>query len=107
MNKARLDQLLVYLNEDPNDPFHWYAVGNEYRSADPEKALEYFSQLRAKFPEYLPTYYVLAELYSELEETELAEEVFKEGIALAEKLRELKALAELKNAYQNFLFELD
>ncbi|HAA15500.1 MAG TPA: enzyme of heme biosynthesis [Cytophagales bacterium] len=107
MNKARLEQLLVYLKEDPNDPFHWYAIGNEYRTENPKKALEYLGELRSRFPGYLPTYYVLAELYASLEENLVAEEVYKEGIALAEKLGELKPLAELKNAYQNFLFELD
>ena len=72
MNKARLEQLLAFLEEDPNDPFHWYAIGNEYRREEPEKALHYWRELQHRFPEYLPTYFALAELLVEEEENELA-----------------------------------
>ena len=107
MNKARLSQLLTFLEEDNKDPFNWYAVGNEYRTEEPLKAVEYFEELRTRFPAYVPTYYILAETLVVLEEMERAKEVYERGIAVAKEAGEQKALAELQNAYQNFLFELD
>lgn len=107
MKTDRLAQLLNFLEEDPKDPFHWYAVGTEYRGEAPEKALPYFEHLFSYFPTYIPTYYILAELLVELGENDRAKVVFEQGIAEAEKAKELKATAELKNAYQNFLFEVE
>lgn len=105
MNQKRLEQLLNYLNNEPEDPFVLYAIANEYLESSPEKARQYFETLLKKYPEYLPTYYLAAQLYADFAEEERAEETYKKGIALATKNNELKTLAELKNAYQNFLFE--
>lgn len=107
MNKARLEQLLAFLKEDPHDPFHWYAIANEYRSTQPEKALAYLEELKDRFPDYVPTYLTLAMLLEELQENDRALRVYQDGIDVAEAAKEVKALAELRNAYQNLLFDLD
>lgn len=105
MDNNRLELLLQFLKEEPNDPFNIYAVATEYKNAFPEKALKYYEELLEKHPEYLPTYYHVAEVYIELNLTEKIEATYKKGIALAQQLNEPLPLRELQNAYNEFLFE--
>ncbi len=105
MNSERLRQLLDFLKEEPNDPFNLYAIATEYNATDPKKALEYYEVLLDKHADYLATYYHVAKLYADLEESEKAEATFKKGIALAQSQNESLALRELQNAYNEFLFE--
>lgn len=103
MNHERLEQLLQFYKEDPNDPFNLYALANEYKSNFPEKALKYFEILLVEHPGYIATYYHLAHLYIELELDEKAKTVFEKGIILATKNNESLALRELKSAFDEFL----
>ena len=108
MRADRIQLLKSFIQEEPNDPFNKYALGMEYIS---DNLLEdgelFFSELLEKHPDYLPTYYQAAHLYWQLNETSKAESIFTTGIELAEKQQDLKAISELKSAYQNFLFEIE
>jgi len=106
MNDARIQMLEKYISEEPNDPFNYYALACEYLGYDESEALKHLQGVAAKFPDYLPTYYHLAQTLIEFEEEEEALAVFEKGIALAEKQENNKALRELKSAHQNLLFEM-
>lgn len=106
-NLGRLELLKQFINEEPENPFNWYALAMEYLSIDSEKSEMLFDKLLKSFDAYLPTYYTAAMFYSERGDLEKAKETFERGITLAQKTKEQKALMELKNAYQNFLFEND
>ncbi|MBN3519012.1 tetratricopeptide repeat protein [Algoriphagus lutimaris] len=106
-NLDRLEILKEYAKEEPENPFNWYALAIEYLSVDPNEAEKYFIKLLSSFEAYLPTYYTAASFFSEREELEKAKETFEKGITLAQEKQEIKTLQELKNAYQNFLFEND
>ncbi|MBL3655666.1 tetratricopeptide repeat protein [Fulvivirga sediminis] len=105
MNSPRINQLLKFLKEDPNDPFTLYALATEYRNSDTQKALEYYDILLSQHPDYLPTYYHAANLLIELNEQDRAESIFVKGIELAKSQNNSLLLRELQNAYNNFLFE--
>ena len=105
MNQDRLEQLLLFYKEEPNDPFNIYALANEYKTVDQEKALKYFQMLLQRHTEYIATYYHLAHLYIDLDQEELAKETFEEGIKIAIKNNESFALRELKSAYDEFLMD--
>lgn len=107
MHAERISQLKKFLEEDPNDPFLLYALATEYVKDDPPTALTYFEQLLVDHPDYVPTYYHAAALYSELNLQEKAEETFKTGILKAEQAGDTHALRELKTAYTNWQFEQD
>ncbi|MBL6450020.1 tetratricopeptide repeat protein [Fulvivirga sp. 29W222] len=107
MNSSRLNQLLDFLKEDPNDPFTIYAIATEYRFEEIEKSRMYYEQLLMNHPDYLPTYYHVAQLYQQLELTELAKQTFEKGIELAKKQENSLSLRELQNAYNELLFEED
>ena len=105
MNSTRLQKLLEYLKEDPNDPFTLYAIATEFVQSSPGKAREYFDQLLLHHPDYLATYYHAAKLYSDLGNAEKAKEIFLKGIEIARVQENSLALRELQNAYNEFLFD--
>jgi tetratricopeptide (TPR) repeat protein len=105
MNHARLDQLLLYYNEDPNDPFNIYALALEYQKSDLHKACEYFERLLNNHEDYIPTYYHAAKVYQDLNEKAKAIAVYEKGIAHAKKQLNMKAARELQSAYDELIFE--
>jgi Tfp pilus assembly protein PilF len=105
MNKQRLALLNQYLEESPNDPFTMYAIAMEYLEDDTQKALGYFELLIEKHPDYIATYYHLANLYRDLGQTDKARITFETGIDKALKSQDALALRELKNAYDEFMMD--
>jgi hypothetical protein len=107
MSQERLQQLLQFLQEEPNDPFLQYAIAQAYQGFEPEKALHYYRHLLLNHPDYLPTYYHAALLMAELGIPNEADATFQKGIALSQAQGNLKTMREIQNAYQNFQFEQD
>ena len=105
MSTDRLDALLEFLQESPDDAFTLYAVATEYRRDHPQKALAYYETLLDEHPQYVPTYYHAAQLYVDLNQPERAEQTYERGIAEAQKQGDALALRELRSAYDEFLFE--
>lgn len=104
---SRLQLLIQFTKEEPENPFNWYALALEYLNSDPEESAAIFDKLLKDHPEYLPTYYTSAVFFTDQNQLNKAKEIFEKGIDLAGKLKEEKASKELKNTYQNFLFEND
>ncbi len=107
MTLSRVDQLLEFHKQDPDDPFPLYALALEYIDSDQPTAKLYFDKLLLRHKEYLPTYYKSAELYIEIGNTQKAKTLLEDGIKLAEKLSDHKTKEELKNALANLLFADD
>ncbi|GHE62848.1 MULTISPECIES: tetratricopeptide repeat protein [Roseivirga] len=107
MNSGRIELLQKYIEQEPNEPFNYYALANEYMASDAPKALNILLKVLSDFPDYLPTYYQAAQLLTQLEQEEKALEVYEDGIALAKIQGNHKILNELNSAYQNLLFEMD
>lgn len=105
MNTDRIAQLEKFMLESPDDPFLIYALALEVQHNQPSKAKKLFDDLLQRFPEYSPTYYQAAALLISMGQKAAAQMVFEKGIAILTNQTNLKALAELKNAYQNFLFD--
>jgi Tfp pilus assembly protein PilF len=102
----RINEIKNLLADDPDDSFLHYVLGLEYiKAGETELALERFEILLNKHPDYLPVYYQAAHLYVENNDKENAEIVFKNGIALANRLGNNKTYQELMNAYNNFLYD--
>lgn len=106
-NLDRLQILREFIKEEPENPFNYYALALELREIDPKEALELFDFLLLNHPEYLPVYFPSAHFFVAQNEIAKAKAVFETGIRLAVNQKEEKALKELKNAFQNFLFEHD
>lgn len=107
MTFNRLALLKQFLEEEPENPFNHYALATELLKSDAEEASKIYLYLLKNHADYLPTYYHAGALFSEFGENELAEKTYQDGITLAQKVGNEKALKELKGAYQLFLDELD
>lgn len=101
---TRLDILLKFYDDDPNDPFNIYALAIEYQKTDPAKARQYFETLLNEHEQYVPTYYHAAKLYQDLGEVERAISTYEKGIEVAKAQNETKAARELKSAYDELMF---
>lgn len=95
----RLDILKQMEAKQPDDAFVKYAIATEYISqGNDAEALPYFTLLVYRFPDYLPTYLHLGMLYERLEKLSEATEAYKQGIEVAKKAGDKKALGELNEA---------
>jgi Tfp pilus assembly protein PilF len=104
-NFDRIKFLKQYLEEEPNNPFNYYALALEYQNIDSKLADFYYHKLLSDHKGYLPTYFHAAQFYHSQEQLTLAKKIYEEGIALAKNVNDVHALKELKNSYQNFLIE--
>jgi tetratricopeptide (TPR) repeat protein len=104
---SRLEQLLDFLKEDPDDAFTLYAIATEYLKTDAQQALAYYKKLLGEHPGYVGTYYHAAKLYAELGSHAEAEQTFLKGLEVSEAAENRNANRELRAAYWQFLDELD
>ncbi len=103
----RIQHLEKYLEIDPENAFSNYALALELIGIDETRTIKLFNFLLEKHPNYTATYYHAAAFHSELGNIETAQQIYEKGIEILEDTHDDKALQELKNAYQNFIFEED
>lgn len=96
---SRLQKLLAFYEKDPTDAFVQYGIALEYSSLQQnEQALLWFEKLRTEHSDYLPTYYMLGELYQRLHAPDKARRVYEEGIQLSRQVNDMHTLSELSAA---------
>lgn len=98
MNQLRIRILEKYIEEDPSDPFNYYALSQEYQSENIGKATELFIGLLKDFPSYLPTYYSAGIFFAQNQQETKAKEILLAGIELAKFQNDAKTLRELQSA---------
>ena len=101
---TRLDQLLKFKDQRPDDPFVQYAVGLELKQAGRlEESEQQFRLVVAKFPKYVPTFLHYGQLLEELENFGEAKVIYEQGIACAQTSGDGHAEKELRGALMNLL----
>ncbi len=96
---SRLEQLLVMLQEEPNDSFLRYAVAIEYAVAgNHPEAVSRIEALITDQPDYLGAYYKLGQLYEEARCDAKALDIYRRGAEVAKKQNNTKTLGELNTA---------
>ena len=102
MNGNRLQKLLEFYNNEPNDPFLKYALATEYLAAnDLNSARTYFEDLVTNHQDYVGTYYHLGKLYEKLELKDQAIITYQKGMQVARAARDQHALSELQTVYNS------
>lgn len=102
MHHIRLQKLLDYLKNEPDDPFLKYALATEYLSQnDIEKTLFYFEDLLSKHPEYVGTYYHIGKLYERLDRKSEAILIYQKGMAVARRAGDNHAYSELQTVFNS------
>jgi len=101
MPESRLEKLLEFLKNEPNDEFLQYALATEYlRLNNTGRALEYYEKLVTDHPDYVGTYYHLGKLYEALNRKPDAIKIYEKGMETALRKRDNHAFAELKAVYR-------
>jgi tetratricopeptide (TPR) repeat protein len=107
MSINRLERLLEFLENEPNDPFLIYALATEYlRLNNSEKALLFYLELTNKHTDYVGTYYHLGKLFEQMQQQNDALKIYEQGIAVAKKIKDQHALNELLGVYNALQDEL-
>lgn len=102
MENNRIDSLLAFLKDDPEDSFVRFALAKEYEKLGTlKKALDTYLELKEIDPGYVGLYYHLGGLYEVLSEKKKALATYEEGIGIAKKLADFHSLSELHNAKTN------
>lgn len=102
MSGNRLQKLLEFFKNEPNDPFLKYALATEYLSAnDLSSALLYFEDLVINHEEYVGTYYHLGRLYEKLDRKPEAITTYQKGMQIARAARDNHAYSELQTVYNS------
>ena len=101
MEMNRLEKLLEFIKNEPNDEFLKYALATEYlRLNDAEKALSYYEDLVNNHPNYTGTYYHLGKLYEALDRKQDAINIYEKGMEITKQKRDNHAFAELQAVYR-------
>ena len=104
MPDSRLQKLLEFIKNEPDDPFLKYALATEYlRINERGKALEYYEDLIANHPNYIGTYYHLGKLYEALGRKEDAIKTYETGMKVTREQRDNHALSELQGVYNDLM----
>lgn len=101
MQESRLEKLLEFLKNEPNDAFLKYALATEYlRINQTDKALEYYEDLLNNYPDYVGTYYHLGKLYEALDRKQDAITTYETGMKVTKEQRNNHAFSELQAVYR-------
>jgi tetratricopeptide (TPR) repeat protein len=99
---SRIDVIKKIAESQPNDPFPRYGLAMEYKNAGhAEEAHATFTELEARWPEYVAAYLMHGNLLASMHRLAEARGVYEQGIAAARKKGDGHALGELESALSN------
>lgn len=97
----RIEQLEIFLLQNPNDAFLNHALALEYVKAERyEEAKAAFLKNAGNHPDYVPTYFHLGKLYEKIKSSPEALQCYKAGIKKAQKAGDHKTANELRMALE-------
>jgi tetratricopeptide (TPR) repeat protein len=101
MQISRLQKLLEFIENEPDDPFLKYALATEYlRLNETVNALAYYEDLINNHPNYTGTYYHLGKLYEALGRKTEAISTYETGMKITKEQRDNHAFSELQAVYR-------
>lgn len=102
---SRIEQIKIFLNDTPDDPFLIYALATEHTAAkNDDEALALYLKLVSKHPNYSATYYHLGKLYERIGEDDKAQETYAKGMEITKANDEKHAYGELRGAFEELTF---
>lgn len=102
----RIDQLKIFLKDQPNDAFLKHALALEYvKISDDEAAQLLFEENKKEQPEYVATYYHLGQLLIRNNQTEAAIQVWEEGMKWAKHQKDDHSYRELRSIHEEWTFD--
>ena len=102
MHHIRLQKLLDFLQNEPNDPFLKYALATEYLNAnDLDTAMRFYEDLLKNHSDYVGTYYHAGKLYEQLDRKGDAIVTYQKGMQVARTANDTHAFSELQGVYNS------
>lgn len=97
----RIDRLLEFLKDSPDDCFLKHALALEYiKTGDDAEAQQLFESNLYNDPTYIATYYHLGKLLEREKESEKAINIYQEGMSIAKKMNDMHSYGELNMALE-------
>jgi Tfp pilus assembly protein PilF len=101
----RVNKLLVFLKESPDDSFLKHALALEYiKAGDDMEARMMFDSNLEKDPGYVATYYHLGKLLERVGEQQKAIAIYEQGMAVAKKAGDMHTYSELQAAHEDLVY---
>lgn len=101
----RIEKLLEFLQQTPDDNFLRHALALEYiKEGDDEKAQTLFENILLHSPDYIGSYYHLGKLHERKNETARAIEWYGKGMEAAKAANDQHAYNELQAAYEDLVY---
>lgn len=105
---AKINELAKRVKQNPKDILSKFALGLELIKVDEvQKARMLFEYIVREHPEYIGVYYHLGALYESINENKKALQTYKEGIKMAQSLKDVHAANELMASLNNLTLELE
>jgi tetratricopeptide (TPR) repeat protein len=96
---SRIEKIIEMLNDSGNDSFLQHALALEYiKIGNDEEALNNFTLLLDRDPQYVGSYYHLGKLYEKLNQPEKAINTYERGMEEAKKVKDQHSYNELQGA---------
>lgn len=102
MTRSRLQQLLQFYQNNPQDSFVLFAIAKEYEKlSDYDQAQTFYQKITTADPNYVGVYYHLGKLYENRGEPGKAFSTYRNGMSVARSIGDQHALGELAAAKLN------
>lgn len=101
----RIARILAFLEQNPKDNFLRHALALEYiKTGKLQEARALFEAVLTDSPDYVGSYYHLAKLLEQLDESALAIQWYEKGMEAAKAAGDNHALNELRAAYDDLMY---
>lgn len=101
----RINRLKQFLEKEPNDQFLNHALGLEFiKAGDIQNGIDRFKKILDNDPNYIPSYYHLADALIQLNLREEAKNTYLKGMEVCKHASDMHAYNELKGAFDNLEF---
>jgi Tfp pilus assembly protein PilF len=102
---GRIEKLLAFLTDTPNDCFLNHALALEYvKQEEDSNALGYFEKNLDFDPNYIATYYHLGKLYERMNDPDSAVAIYAKGMERARAAGDMHTYSELQNAHEDLVY---
>ncbi len=99
MSTSRIEQYRAFLEKDPGNSFARYVIAQEYLKLDDVAgAVTAFNELITHDADYVAAYYHGGKANERLDDMAAARSLYENGIAVAERIGDSHARAELEEA---------
>lgn len=101
----KIPRILAFLEQQPKDNFLRHALALEYvKIGKLVEARELFEAILSDSPDYVGSYYHLAKLLEQLQQTDLAIQWYEKGMEAAKTAGDNHSLNELRAAYEDLVY---